>query len=260
MTRALATLLLLASPVARAQTCADVWRAPLHALVGDGETPRYDALAREPARSAMRRAVACVETTDPATLRTDAERLAFWINAYNIRMVQNVLDAPRTTNVLDRRDAFFRTPYRFAGQNLTLDDVENGLLRRQSAALRRLAPSRLDARIHAGLFCGAVSCPPLQPAPFTPEAVNAQLDAATRAWVNSPRFARTSGRAAVFSSLLDWFGADFDAAGGGKAGDFFVRYLPPSSPFRARLAGRTAAQIKADTRTTFAYDWALARR
>lgn len=259
MTRLLVPLLLLAAAPARAQACTDAWRAPLRALVGDGETPRYDALAREPARSAMRRAVACVEATDPATLRTDAERLAFWLNAYNIRMVHNVLGAPGTTNVLDRRDVFFRTPYRFAGQRLTLDDVENGLLRRQSSSLRHLAPSRLDARLHAGLFCAAASCPPLQPTPFAPETVDAQLDAATQAWVNSPRFARTSGRTVVFSSLLDWFGADFDAAGGGKAGDFFARYLH-ASPLRTRLAGQTAAQIKATPGTTFAYDWTLVRR
>lgn len=260
MMRFLAALVLLAAPAARAQPCADVWRAPLRALVGDGEAPRYDALAREPNRSAMRRAVDCVETTDPAALRTDADRLVFWLNAYNIRMVQNVVDAPGTTNVLARRDAFFRTPYRFAGQNLTLDDVENGILRRQTPALRGFAPSRLDARIHAGLFCGAASCPPLQPAPFEAATVDDQLDAAMRAWVRSSRFARTSGRTVVFSSLLDWFGSDFDAAANGKAGDFFVRYLPPSSPLRARLSGRTAAQIKAAPGTAFGYDWTLVRR
>ena len=243
------------------EACADEWRAPLAALVGrSGDAPRYAALQSGGAAAQMRAAVACVEATDVSTLRTDAQRLAFWLNAYNIQMVQNVLGAPGTRQVLDQRDAFFRTPRRFAGRALTLDDVENGILRRQTAGLRALSPSRLDARLHAGLFCGAVSCPPLQARPFTAATVEADLDAAARAWVTSSRFARVSGRTATLSSLVDWFGTDFDGAAGGKAGDFFARYLPATSPLRTRLAGKTAAQIKAAPGTTFAYDWALARR
>lgn len=240
--------------------CAAAWRAPLVALVGRGGAPDYAALAHEPARSQMRAAVACVESYPAAALRSNAERLAFWLNAYNVQMVQNVLDAPGTRNVLDQRVAFFQTPRRFAGRALSLDDVENGLLRRQSPVLHALAPSRLDARLHAGLFCGAVSCPPLQPQPFTAATLDAQLDAAARAWVASPRFARAEGRSVALSSLLDWFGPDFDAAGGGRAGDFFLRYLPAASSLRARLGGKTAAQIKATPGTVFRYDWTLAQR
>ena len=249
--------------VAQADPCAAGWGALLPRLVADDGRVRYGLLAAGAPRAAFDAVLRCVETTDARALRTDRARLAFWLNAYNVLLVKSVLDRPRTTDVLAERDFFFRTPRAVAGTRATLDALENVVLRRGAgpAALRALGPTSLDPRLHAGLYCGAVSCPPLRRVAFTEANVDAELDAAMRAWAGSERFARVAGEAVVFSSLLDWFGPDFDAPTG-RAGDYLLRYVPAARPgyarLRAVLAGRTAAEIRAQRGVAFAYGWALA--
>lgn len=216
-------------------------------------------------------ALAAIAATDPATLRTDAQKTAFLLNAYNARVLRLVLDHPRATH-LERGDlfgTFFQTRAPVAGLSLTLNEIEHGILRRQDrvdartipAAARALRPSRLDPRIHVGLNCAAVSCPPLRPAPFTAATVHAELDRAFRAFVASDRHIRLDGRRLVLSSLLDWFGTDFEG-GGQPLGDALLRAMPRAraASLRPALAGKTAATLKADRSVRFVYDWTVNRR
>ncbi|MFW5965106.1 MAG: DUF547 domain-containing protein [Natronomonas sp.] len=63
-----------------------------------------------------------------AALNGDAERLAFWLNVYNAT-AQSVLSADPA--VFEARSSFFGAPLvAVAGRDLSLDDVEHGLLRR----------------------------------------------------------------------------------------------------------------------------------
>src|SRR5690606_831996 len=150
----------------------------------------------------------------------------------------------------DRFGDFFRTPVRVAGLDVTLNQIENGVLRHHDVvdgqplpeALRALRPSAFDPRVHVGLNCAAVSCPPPRREAFTPEAVDAQLDAALADFVDGPRFARVDGGAVVLTTILDWYGEDFDAPGSGSgagsgrpAGDFFLAAMSPSRPGYAVL-------------------------
>lgn len=243
------------------------YEAALTALLRQVVTPegrvRYD-LLRGPLRHDLRRVLKAVEDYDRARLTTDAQKLAFWINAYNVQMLQSVVAHPSATNVVEGAwaDVFFKTPFRTAGLALTLDDIEHTLLRRQgrTPALRALQPARLDPRIHVGLNCAAVSCPALRAEAFTAARLEAQLNAAMRDFTASPSHFRRSGEAFVLSSLLDWFGTDFDAAGL-PAGDYLLRFMPPERPhyalWRGLLQGRTSAALKAHPAVRFAYDWSV---
>lgn len=220
--------------------------------------------------------LAAVEGFDAATLMTDAEKRAFYLNAYNVRMLKNVLDAPEVDDVAEdaRFEAFFQTPLRIAGFNMTLNQLENGVLRLQDTVdgqtlpegLRALRPSTLDPRIHVGLNCAAVSCPRLRREAFTPEALEAQLAGALAEFANEARFAAVDGEAVTLTSLLDWFGEDFDASGQ-PAGDFFLAAMSPERPGYATiqpiLAGRAAAALRAyvaaEPDVAFFYDWTVNR-
>ena len=265
----LAALVLLASPAAPAQPAVEgpLGRVLSAVVRADGRMD-YRALARSH-RADLTTALDAVAAQDPAALRSDAQKTAFLVNAYNARVLDRVLAHPRATH-LERQGlfgAFFEAPFPVAGARITPDQIEHGLLRRQSGgkgagtprALRRLRPSRLDPRIHVALNCAAVSCPRLQPRAFSARTLDAALDRAMREWVASPRFARVSGGRATLSSLLDWFGPDFDARG--PAGDWLLGYASGArrSELRPFLAGKTAAQIEADRRTRFAYDWTVNR-
>ena len=228
----------------------------------------YGRLARQAAH--LDAALAAIAATDPRSLRSDAQKTAFLLNAYNARVLRLVLDHPRAQH-LERDglfDAFFETRFRVAGQALTLNEIEHGLLRRQRrvdgrvvpAGARPLRPSRADSRIHAGLNCAAVACPRLRPEPFTAATVSGELTRAFREMVASDRHVRLDGRRLVLSSLFDWFADDFEA-GGVVLGNRILGAMAPSraAAFRDRLAGRSAADLKRDRAVTFTYDWTVNR-
>ena len=249
--------------------------APLNRVLGavvhpDGRVD-YRLLAQS-YRDDLDAALDAVARQDPAALRTDDQKIAFLLNAYNARVLERVLAHPRATN-LERQglfEAFFETPFPIAGTRATLNQIEHGALRRQRqvdgadvpAALRALRPSRLDPRIHVGLNCAAVSCPRLQPLAFTASTLGATLDRAMREWTNSARFASASGGTVTLSSLVDWFGADFETSRR-PLGDALLAPMPPgrsdAAAIRAALAGKTLADLKAARGVRFAYDWTVNR-
>lgn len=254
-----------AGDVAPADDYAAALTGVLQRVVAPDGRVRYDLLGGA-LRDDFRKVLKAVETFDAAALKTDREKMAFWINAYNVQMLQHILDAPRVTDVLagGAANRFFKTKYRTAGKALSLDDIEHVILRRQDGpdAVKALAVARLDPRLHVGLNCAAVSCPTLLRTGLTPANLDAVLDDAMKAFADSPRHFRADGRTYVVSSLLDWFGADFDATGA-PAGDFLLRFMSPSRPgykaLQALLKGRNAAALKTRPDVVFAYDWTVNR-
>lgn len=259
-----------AGDVAPAADYASALTAILARVVTEDGLVRYDLLGG-PLRDDFRRVLKAVEDYDAATLRTDAEKLAFWMNAYNVQMLQHILETPGAADVVagGHADRFFKTPYRTAGRALTLDAIEHVILRRRpgAPAEEALRVGRPDPRVHVGLNCAARGCPRLRRAAFTPAGVEAELEAAMRDFVNDPRHFRVAqehveeGRFVV-SSLVDWYGDDFDAAGR-PAGDYLAAYLSPSRPgfeaLRGLLRGRTAAALRRHPGVRFAYDWTVNR-
>ncbi len=220
--------------------------------------------------------LAAVEQFDPARLSSDAEKLAFFMNAYNVRMLKNILDAPGLNNIETegRFDDFFSTPFRVAGFNMTLNQLENGILRLKDSVdgqflppgLVAVRPSELDPRIHMGLNCAAVSCPKLRQEAFRVAIVSSQLDAALSDFADSPKLASVNGAEVTISSLVNWFGEDFDSTGV-PVGDYFLAVMSPSRPgfgtIESIFKGRDAQGIRdlVDSEPTFqfAYDWTVNR-
>ena len=257
----------LAAPTAAAQPAVE---EPLDAILGavvqsDGLVD-YDLLKRS-YTDELEAVLKAIAATDARSLTSDAKKTAFLLNAYNAHVLKRVVDSPRARN-LERQglfDAFFETPVRVAGQRMTLNQLEHGVLRRQNtvdgaavpSAARALRPGRLDARIHAGLNCAAVSCPPLVREAFTAARVRGQLDRAWTAFLRSPRAVRVSGDRVVLSSIFDWFADDFET-GGKTVGD--VVLAGRSAPaLRRALGGQSAAALRRAGDVQFAYDWTVNR-
>lgn len=140
-----------------------------------------------------------LSAVDPSHLTRD-EALAFWLNLYNAGGVQLAIEAHGThkTSVLGIPGAFSRPLVTVAGEDLSLDAIEHGKLRRFG-----------DPRIHGALVCGSLSCPTLRPEPYTGDSVDRQLDDQMRAFLAGGGAVSGEGDAVLLSRVFLWFGSDF---------------------------------------------------
>lgn len=226
---------------------------PSHALLQralDGRVVagRVDYAALKAAPQALDAWLAELATADLAALSAN-ERKALLLNAYNAITLDVVADAWPIASIrdLDGGKVWSTRRFRVAGADRTLDEIENALLRPMG-----------DPRIHAALNCASMGCPPLSPRVYTAATLDAQLDAAARAWVAT---ATLTGDTLTVSTILDWFGDDFVPAYGparfdipgleGKqeaAANFVATYAPD----------KAAALRKGGYRVVYApYDWAV---
>jgi hypothetical protein len=165
------------------------------------------------------------------------QQLAFYLNAYNALVLRAVVRRrPKLKRVMDVEGFFKQHTYRVAGRELTLDQLENKLIR----------PRFRDPRIHFALVCAARSCPPLQERAFRGATLERTLERLTRAFINSPRGVRLGQGKPRISKIFDWYAADFRAAAG-SVGKYLARYH-----------ARGAASLGATRTFAFLpYDWAL---
>jgi hypothetical protein len=168
----------------------------------------------------LRVCAARLQTFDPALLQTDAERLAFWLNVYNVLILDAVIAFGIQSTVWQDKGFFRRAAYRIGGQRVSADEIEHGILRQNrlppymplplftSNDLRRAwAPSRLDARLHCALNCASRSCPPI--AVYEPARVDAQLNVAARAFVNASTQLDWERETIWLSPIFKWYAQDF---------------------------------------------------
>jgi len=135
------------------------------------------------------------------------EQMAFYINAYNGWTIKLILTRyPDVKSIWDLGSRVFRwnSPFkkkiaRIEGKEMSLDDIEHGILRRRFK----------DPRVHFAVNCASKSCPPLRSEPYRGEILDRQLDEATRAFINDPRNNRLKGKTLYVSSIFKWFKEDF---------------------------------------------------
>jgi hypothetical protein len=148
------------------------------------------------------------------------ERIAFLINAYNAYVLETVIDhypiegsgffkkltAPKLFAFPDNSirhidGAFDGITHTVMGREMTLDDIEHGMLRVDYD----------EPRIHFALVCAAVSCPPLREEAYRGDRLDDQLDEQGRWFLNDPRLNRfeIERRHVYLSRIFDWFGDDF---------------------------------------------------
>ena len=193
--------------------------------------------------SQLRDYISRLEQINTKTLSQD-QQLAYWFNLYNAKTVDLVLEAYPVDSILDIKDGFLPTgPWnrkvvRVNSQELSLNDIEHRIVR----------PVFEDPRIHYALNCAAAGCPNLMPRAWRAETLEADLDAAERAYVNDPRGIRfdANGRLTL-SKIYSWFSEDF----GNDEEEVLEDLLYAASPeLQDKLYGRTSVD-------RYEYDWSL---
>lgn len=169
---------------------------------------------------------------------SEAEKKAFYINAYNIAVVYQVVQVFPIKSPLDKAGFFDQIKHRVAGQEMTLNQLEKD----------KLLKTYGDARVHFAVVCAAVSCPVLADFAYTADKIETQLDERAKLAVNNPSFIRVNKgqKKADLSKIFDWYKADF-----GKGGQTPLAYV---NEFRRE-------KIPTDYGIGFyEYDWSLNSR
>ncbi|MDP2342123.1 MAG: DUF547 domain-containing protein [Deltaproteobacteria bacterium] len=145
-----------------------------------------------------------------------SELIAFYVNAYNATVLDQVLVhglVAKKAKVTDVKGFFDGLEHRFAGQALTLNELE---------ALAR----KLDPRVHFVINCASLDCPPLRARSYSAGPLEADLERQTRAFLARPEQLKVDVVAGtvVTTQLLEWYAADF-----GDVRTFLSRHAPVGS-------------------------------
>lgn len=215
---------------------ADPWAHLLARYTTDDGGFRYQALVDTPEDRALLAAeVTRIGEASLDGLSRDA-RLSFLINAYNALTLAAVVELWPVASVLSENGFFDRHTHRVAGQQMTLNELENDHIRPMG-----------EPRIHFAVNCASAGCPPLARAPYEALRLESMLQSQTRAFVRgTTEVDRVSGTVRV-SQIFEWFATDFDAAGGVR--EFISTHLD---------AADAAFILSESTTLSFVpYDWAL---
>lgn len=182
---------------------------------------------------------------EPEAFTTDAERFAFWVNAYNLLAIKVVIDQYPTESIRDG-GSLFRSIWKkkiggVAGSEYALDDIEHGILRKGFQ----------EPRVHFAIVCASLSCPDLRTEPYVAERLDAQLDDAIRTFLQNPTKGLLPGRDGQppkVSRIFKWFRQDFAPAGG--IVNFILSKLDTAREGRyGKITDGDLAYLK--------YDWSL---
>lgn len=163
------------------------------------------------------------------------EKLAFYINAYNILALKMVADHWPTESIKDAGSLFSpvwdKPAGELGGKTVTLGEVEHEILRLMG-----------EPRIHLAIVCASVSCPDLRNEPYTAARLDEQLTEQTRRFLgNAGKGLRVEKNAIHVSKIFDWFEDDFKSQGGVTA---FIKRNKTGLP-------------ELILKTSLPYDWAV---
>lgn len=164
-----------------------------------------------------------LEKASLSGLKTQEEKLTFWINVYNIMSAKMVLDHYPVKSIKDAGSLFTAVWKKevgvVAGKTRTLNEIEHEILRKMG-----------EPRIHVAIVCASVSCPDLRGEAYTVENLDSQLDNQMRLFlVNSEKGLHVDAKKGriYLSSIFKWFKEDFEAKGGVR--NYLASYAPESA-------------------------------
>ncbi len=168
------------------------------------------------------------------------EAFAAWANLYNALTIQHIIGRYPVRSI---RSGYIVGPWKkvktvAGGRTVSLDDIEHKILRQQFD----------DPRVHYAVNCASYGCPNLMTRAWEAATLDADLDAAARAYVNHPRGVSVRERGGLrVSTIYKWFREDF---GGSEAG--VIDHLRQFAEPELLAAINANPDIKDHD-----YDWAL---
>lgn len=152
-----------------------------------------------------------LETFDKKSLKAVNEKIAFWINAYNMLIIYSVIIRLRKDSEyadtgnqgrLQRLAFFYKTKHKIGGKKYNFSQIE------------KVLRSASDPRVHFAMSCASQSCPALRNSLYTTKNLDHELDNVTWAFIRSPKGSRLDkeNKTLHLSAIFKWYGKDFEKA------------------------------------------------
>jgi len=205
----------------------------------------YNSLAREAKQPGSNYTLLLKELAvfDPATLKNNEEKIAFWVNAYNIGAMKTIVDHYPVDSIRSRMINWLGQPWSrkvltVGGREYSLAEIENDIL----------LDGFKDLRIHFGINCASVSCADILPVPYRASTLYSQLEEQGRKLLLDRKKGLVVDRArktVLLSQIFKFDKKHFDAVGGALV--FIKPYLS--------AADRSAIDAGGFKLDYLGYDW-----
>lgn len=128
------------------------------------------------------------------------QKLAFWINTYNVFTIKLIIDNYPTTSITKIATKPWEIKsVKLNGHTYSLDHVENQIIRKQFN----------EPRIHFALNCASESCPILLNKAYKASTVSSQLTSQTKKFLNDLSKNTFGKREITISPIFKWYAEDF---------------------------------------------------
>ena len=154
---------------------------------------------------------------DVSRLDTREKAIAFWNNAYNYFMIEQILTeldgGELVGSVWDyggrynpfRDSVFEREKFNIGGEKYSLSQMEKDVMLGDEYKEKGWK----EARVHFTVNCASVGCPPLRTEVYTADNIEQLMTENTRRAFNTPRQLRVEGSTLYLSKLFDWYEDDY---------------------------------------------------
>lgn len=184
--------------------------------------------------------------TAPERFPADEDRLAYWLNAYNVFTLHAIVAEYPITSVWKTRDGQFfqRQRHAVGGRAVSLDEIEHQILRGEFR----------EPRIHFAINCGSNGCPALRPSAYVGEDLRSTLRTATEQFLANEWNCRVdhAARRIFVSRIFKMYAEDF-AGTQGTTHDYRLGVLR----FVAQHTGLPLERIEDYEVVYNTYDWGL---
>lgn len=207
----------------------EAWDKLLQQYVSDAGKVNYAGFKKDKAK--LEAYLTILQKNPPQNDWSRADKMAFWINAYNAFTVKLIVDNYPISSImkLDGGKPWDVKRIDIGGKNYSLNNIENDILR----------PQFKDARIHFAVNCAAKSCPPLLNRAWTAANLESNFEKQAKAFINNTNFNKISAKEVEVSKIFEWYAADF-----GNLIEFLNKYATTKIDAGAKVKYRE-------------YDWAL---
>ncbi len=184
-----------------------IWNELLNNYVDDNGLVDYQGFAQD--RLKLQSYLDDLTTNPPdKEAWSQAEQMAFWINAYNAFTVELILEYKPPESIKDIGSKiqvpFINSPWdiefiEIKGEKLDLNNIEHDILRNEFE----------EPRIHFAIVCASYSCPKLRNEAFIASKLENQLSEQASLFINDSSRNEITESSINISKIFQWFSGDF---------------------------------------------------